>query len=85
MLWLKAFHIVAVVTWFAGLLYLPRLFVYHAEATEPLQGRDAVLGIVQWRDQEYVVLADGRASQEARQQHRKRTAHRAGHDIGNSS
>lgn len=36
MLWLKAFHIVAVVTWFAGLFYLPRLFVYHAEATEPV-------------------------------------------------
>lgn len=34
-LWLKAFHIVAVVTWFAGLFYLPRLLVYHAEATEP--------------------------------------------------
>ena len=31
MLWLKAFHIVGVVTWFAGLLYLPRLFVYHAQ------------------------------------------------------
>ena len=31
MLWLKAFHIVFVVTWFAGLFYLPRLFVYHAE------------------------------------------------------
>jgi protoporphyrinogen IX oxidase len=34
-LWLKAFHIVAVVTWFAGLFYLPRLLVYHAEAGEP--------------------------------------------------
>jgi putative membrane protein len=34
-LWLKAFHIIGVVTWFAGLFYLPRLFVYHAEATEP--------------------------------------------------
>lgn len=32
MLWLKAFHIVFVVTWFAGLFYLPRLFVYHANA-----------------------------------------------------
>jgi putative membrane protein len=31
MLWLKAFHIVGVVSWFAGLLYLPRLFVYHAQ------------------------------------------------------
>jgi len=30
--WIKAFHIVAVVAWMAGLLYLPRLFVYHAEA-----------------------------------------------------
>lgn len=34
MLWLKAFHIVFVVTWFAGLFYLPRLFIYHAEATD---------------------------------------------------
>ena len=31
-LWLKALHIIGVVTWFAGLFYLPRLFVYHAEA-----------------------------------------------------
>ena len=34
MLWLKAFHIVFVVTWFAGLFYLPRLFVYHAVTTD---------------------------------------------------
>jgi len=30
MLWVKAFHIICVVTWFAALFYLPRLFVYHA-------------------------------------------------------
>ena len=30
MLWLKTLHIVSVVTWFAGIFYLPRLFVYHA-------------------------------------------------------
>ena len=30
MLWLKSFHIVFVIAWFAGLFYLPRLFVYHA-------------------------------------------------------
>lgn len=30
MLWIKAFHIIAVVCWFAALFYLPRLFVYHA-------------------------------------------------------
>ena len=35
MLWIKAFHIVFVVSWFAGLLYLPRLFVYHAGTTDP--------------------------------------------------
>ncbi|MNE23502.1 hypothetical protein D3C80_1167580 [compost metagenome] len=29
-LWLKAFHIISIVCWFAGLFYLPRLFVYHA-------------------------------------------------------
>jgi putative membrane protein len=31
MLWLKAFHVVGVVSWFAAILYLPRLFVYHAQ------------------------------------------------------
>ena len=30
MLWLKAFHLVFLISWFAGLFYLPRLFVYHA-------------------------------------------------------
>jgi protoporphyrinogen IX oxidase len=32
--WVKAFHIIAVVCWFAGIFYLPRLFVYHALATD---------------------------------------------------
>ena len=36
MLWIKAFHIVAVVCWFAGLFYLPRLFVYHAQAEDSI-------------------------------------------------
>jgi len=34
MLWVKAFHIIAMVCWFAGLFYLPRLFVYHAQAVD---------------------------------------------------
>lgn len=34
MLWVKSFHIVFVVAWFAGLFYLPRLFVYHALTTD---------------------------------------------------
>lgn len=33
-LWLKAFHIISVIAWMAGMLYLPRLFVYHAD-TKP--------------------------------------------------
>jgi protoporphyrinogen IX oxidase len=31
-LWIKALHVVAVISWMAGLLYLPRLFVYHCDA-----------------------------------------------------
>jgi len=34
MLWLKALHIIFMVTWFSGLFYLPRLFVYHAMAAD---------------------------------------------------
>ena len=34
MLWIKALHVFSVVAWFAGLFYLPRLFVYHAQATD---------------------------------------------------
>jgi protoporphyrinogen IX oxidase len=30
--WVKAFHVIAIVAWMAGMLYLPRLFVYHCEA-----------------------------------------------------
>ena len=36
MLWLKGFHVIAVVTWFAGLFYLPRLYVYHADAKDSI-------------------------------------------------
>ena len=34
MAWVKAFHIIFVVSWYAGLLYLPRLFVYHADCED---------------------------------------------------
>ncbi len=36
MLWVKAFHIIFMVTWFAGLFYLPRLFVYHSLAEDQI-------------------------------------------------
>ncbi|HET8882479.1 MAG TPA: protoporphyrinogen oxidase HemJ [Solimonas sp.] len=35
MLWLKAFHLFFVIAWFAGLFYLPRLFVYHVDVNHP--------------------------------------------------
>ena len=36
MLWIKSLHVVFMVTWFAGLFYLPRLFVYHSLATDAI-------------------------------------------------
>ena len=44
MLWLKAFHIIFMVCWFAGIFYLPRLFVYHAMSNEPsVHGQLAIM------------------------------------------
>ena len=39
MLWVKSLHIIFMVTWFAGLFYLPRIFVYHAMSTSPDEQR----------------------------------------------
>lgn len=39
MLWIKSFHIIAMVTWFAGMFYLPRLFVYHAMSEDPISNQ----------------------------------------------
>lgn len=39
MLWIKAFHIIFVVTWFSGLFYLPRLFVYHAISQDKISNK----------------------------------------------
>jgi putative membrane protein len=38
--WILAFHIIAVITWMAGLLYLPRLFVYHTQAKPGSEGSE---------------------------------------------
>jgi len=43
-LWLKVFHIVFFVSWMAGLFYLPRLFVYHAESLASEEPRRGILG-----------------------------------------
>jgi protoporphyrinogen IX oxidase len=50
LLWLKAFHVIAVVTWFAGLFYLPRLFVYHADASD-------AIGVARFKTMERRLLA----------------------------
>jgi protoporphyrinogen IX oxidase len=42
-LWFKAFHIVGVVAWFAGLFYLARLFIYHVEANEEPEPAQSIL------------------------------------------
>ena len=39
MLWIKSFHIIAMVTWFAGMFYLPRLFVHHAMSEDPISNQ----------------------------------------------
>jgi putative membrane protein len=44
MLWIKAFHIVFIASWFAGLFYLPRIFVNLAQETNPA-ARDRLLGM----------------------------------------
>ncbi|MEA2985913.1 MAG: protoporphyrinogen oxidase [Alphaproteobacteria bacterium] len=47
-LWLKAFHIIAVIAWMAGMLYLPRLFVYHCQA-EPGSRQSETFKLMEWR------------------------------------
>lgn len=43
MLYIKALHIIFIVTWFAGMFYMPRLFIYHTEAQEKEQHKKEVL------------------------------------------
>jgi putative membrane protein len=50
MLWIKAFHLIFVVMWYAGLLYLPRLFVYHAMSED-------VIGIERFKVMERKLFA----------------------------
>jgi len=46
--WLKAFHVIAVISWMAGMLYLPRLFVYHCEA-EPRSKQSETFKVMERR------------------------------------
>ena len=53
-LWIKALHIISVIAWMAGLLYLPRLFVYHAEA-KPGSELSETLKIMERRLLKYIM------------------------------
>lgn len=60
-LWLKSFHIVAVTSWMAGLLYLPRLYVYHAEF-KPGDGVSNQFKIMEHRLARFIMLPAGIAT-----------------------
>lgn len=47
--WIKALHIMSVIAWMAGLFYLPRLFVYHTEQSEPGDSRDRVFQVMEYK------------------------------------
>jgi putative membrane protein len=54
-LWLKAFHLIAVISWMAGMLYLPRLFVYHTMA-KPGSEQSETFKVMERRLLRYIML-----------------------------
>ena len=52
--WIKALHVIAVISWMAGLLYLPRLFVYHCEA-EPGSRQSETFKVMEWKLSRYIM------------------------------
>jgi protoporphyrinogen IX oxidase len=54
-LWLKALHIVAVMSWMAGLLYLPRLFVYHADTPNGSE-QSATFKVMEYRLYRFIMM-----------------------------
>ena len=54
-LWIKAIHIMAVITWMAGIFYLPRLFVYHSEQAKPGDVRDQVFQVMEYKLFRYIM------------------------------
>jgi putative membrane protein len=46
-LWVKSFHIISVISWMAGIFYLPRLFIYHVERTTPGDETDLTFRIME--------------------------------------
>ena len=54
-LWIKAIHIMAVITWMAGIFYLPRLFVYHAEQAKAGDAQDQVFQVMEYKLFRYIM------------------------------
>ena len=53
--WIKAFHVVALVSWMAGLFYLPRLYVYHAERGKPGGELSETLTVMEFKLLKYIM------------------------------
>ncbi|MBC6406822.1 MAG: protoporphyrinogen oxidase HemJ [Rhodobacteraceae bacterium] len=53
--WIKAIHIVGFICWMAGLLYLPRLFVYHVEKAPPESTLDGIFQVMEYRLLRYIM------------------------------
>lgn len=53
--WIKAFHIIAVISWMAGMFYLPRLYVYHAEQVPAGTPTDAMFQTMEWKLLRYIM------------------------------
>lgn len=53
-LWMKAFHVIAIIAWMAGLLYLPRLFVYHVSA-ETGSDKSETFKVMEYRLLKYIM------------------------------
>jgi len=53
--WIKAFHVMSVLAWMAGLFYLPRIFVYHVECATPGSETDAVFQVMEMKLLRYIM------------------------------
>lgn len=53
--WTKSLHIIAVITWMAGIFYLPRLFVYHAEQAQVGDRRDEIFNVMEFKLYRYIM------------------------------
>ena len=55
-LWFKSFHIISMVAWMAGLFYLPRLFVYHAENKVSSEDNNNVFKVMEYKLLYYIMI-----------------------------